>query len=79
MYLIHQESMEPVKTLLLFLILNIKGGYLLHKFNFEQQPENDCTKQRGSKHSFGSIVSQLTELEAPCPNKECKHTGKIPE
>lgn len=39
--------MEPVKTLLLFLILKIKGGYFLYKFSFEQQPDNSCTKQRG--------------------------------
>lgn len=61
--------MKLVKTLLLFLVLEIKGRHLLQKLMQTAARENGYTKQRGSKHSFGSIVSQLTELKAPSPKR----------
>lgn len=71
--------MELIKTVLLFLVLKIKEDrHLLHKFNFQQQPGRMVVPSREEVNSFGSIVSQCTELEAPCQNKECKGTGKIP-
>lgn len=70
--------METVKTLVLVLILKIKGGSpSFTTLISNNSRKDDGTKQRGSEHSFGSSVAQLSELEAPCLDKERKHTGKI--
>lgn len=56
----------------LFLGLSIQGR---HFKSFEQHQGWMVVASRGSKHDFGSIVSQLTELGARGPSKECICTG----